>query len=312
MPHQPRTEDQPYPLQIGSGTAMHVHRWQPRTTPRAQLLIVHGMAEHGARYARLAGLLNERGVEVHAPDLPGHGLTAAAGQLGSFGPAGWRGVLDAIHTARSQIAARWPTSPLFLFGHSMGSFLSQHYLVEHGEGLAGAVLSATTGSMGPLRGIGIALLKLESLFRGRQAPAAVADLMGFKTFNKAFAPNRTDFDWLSRDTAEVDRYIADPLCGFRCTAQLWLDLLAAGGVLLDEARLARIPRSLPIRLIAGSLDPVSQGARGPQLLAQAYRQAGIREVSVRVWPEARHELLNETCRDEVMSDLALWLDLQLR
>ena len=301
--------DRRYRLTIDEDLSLQVHSWLPSSPPVASLLIVHGMAEHGARYARLAKTLTARGYAVHAPDLPGHGLTAKAKDRGWFAArSGWARVLDAIHRVRLHLASESPQAPLFFFGHSMGSFLGQHYLVEHGDGLAGAILSATSATMGPLRRVGIALLLAESLFRGRRAPAAVADAMGFKQFNKAFAPTRTDFDWLSRDPIEVDRYVADPLCGFRCSAQLWLDLLHAGASLRDPHRLAQIPKTLPVLLIAGSRDPVSLGERGPSLLAEAYRKAGLKDVSLRIWPEGRHELLNDSCRDEVMHELGAWLD----
>src|SRR5439155_13994082 len=131
--------------------------------------------------------------------------------------------------------------PVFILGHSMGSLLLQHYLIEHGARLSGAILSATTGDMGLLRPIGLALIRMEALIKGRRYPSALGEALSFKQFNNAFKPNRTDFDWLSRDAAEVDEYIADPLCGFRVSTALWIDLLAAGTRLSDVTRLSRIP-----------------------------------------------------------------------
>lgn len=299
---------QGFQLSTARGTRLHVHHWPASTAPRAVLLIVHGMAEHGARYARLAAAATAQGLAVYAPDLPGHGLSAAFGTRGHFADAeGWAVALEAIHAVRERAAADHPGLPLFLLGHSMGSFLGQHYAVEHGAGLAGVVLSATSGSLGPLRGVGAALMGIEAALLGKRHESALAEALSFKAFNKRFAPTRTGFDWLSRDPAEVDAYIADPLCGFRCTATLWGDLFAAGATLRDPARLARIPKTLPLLLICGTVDPVSQGTAGPALLAAAYREAGIGDVSVRSYENGRHELLNDICRDEVTADLLGWL-----
>jgi alpha-beta hydrolase superfamily lysophospholipase len=171
------------------------------------------------------------------------------------------------------------------------------------------VLSATTGDMGATRAAGAVLLKLEGMLLGLRHRSALAEALSFKAFNKKFAPARTPADWLSRDHAEVDAYVADPLCGFRCSAALWTSLLTAGASLRDPQRLSRIPKSLPVLLIAGSDDAVSGGARGPGLLAKAYGNAGLRDVTVKIYEGGRHELLNEIpqCRDQVTADLLNWL-----
>lgn len=297
-----------FQLQQADGSLIHVHRWPPVGELRGVLIIVHGMAEHGARYARFAAAANAQGWAVLAPDLPGHGLTASAGTRGHFADEdGWALALAVIHAVRRRVAERHPDLPLVLLGHSLGSFLVQQYVVERGKGLAGVILSATSGSLGPSRELGLALMKAEAMLFGVRHPSRLAEALTFKTFNKRFQPARTAFDWLSRDTLEVDKYRADPLCGFRCSAALWASLFAAGGNLIDAARLARIPKQLPILLICGTVDPVSQGVAGPSLLAQAYRDAGLRRVQLLSYDGGRHELLNDICRDEVTSDLLDWL-----
>ncbi len=297
-------------LKIASpnGPAIYTHRWLPDGASRATLLIVHGMAEHGGRYARFAKALADAGVSVYAPDLPGHGRTSSPTDLGHFANRnGWSVALASIHAVHSSVAERNGKLPVFLLGHSMGSFLVQHYLVEHGNKLDGAILSATNGDLGMLRAIGLALIRAEALIFGRRHRSALAEAMSFKEFNKKFKPNRTEFDWLSRDDAEVDQYIADPLCGFRCTTGLWIDLLKSSARLTDIARLSRIPKTLPALLIAGSADPASNGATGPKVLEQAYRAAGLKDVTVSIYDGARHELLNETCRDAVTEELREWI-----
>lgn len=301
-----------FQLQMPAGAAIQVYRWLPQGAVRATLLVAHGMAEHGARYARLAQALNAAGWAVYALDWPGHGRSVRSpAELGHFADHdGWNYALDTLHRVRLQVAQEQAGKPLFLLGHSMGSFLSQHYMVEHGAGLAGVILSATSGSMGAMRAPGALLLRLEGALLGVRHRSALAEALSFKAFNKKFAPARTAADWLSRDAAEVDLYVADPLCGFRCSAALWASLLSAGASLRDARRLSRIPQALPVLLIAGSEDAVSGGAQGPELLARAYGSAGLKDVTVKIYEGGRHELLNElpACRDQVTAELLDWLN----
>lgn len=288
----------------------HVYAWLPSKDVRACLQIVHGMAEHGARYARLGAFLAARGVAVYAQDLPGHGRSIAyAEDLGHDADHdGWTRTLDAIHALREHIAREHPGLPLFPLGHSRGSFLLQHYLFAHGDGLAGAILSASCADLGPLRAVGLLLMRIEARLRGPAHRSALAEALTFKDFNRRFKPARTDFDWLSRDPEEVDKYVDDPLCGFRCSSAMWTELLTAGGQLRDPARLARIPKTLSVLLINGTADPACRGEGGARGLEYNYRAAGLSDVTLQLYHDARHELLNDTCRDQVMEALHRWLD----
>jgi len=214
-----------------------------------------------------------------------------------------------LHEVRQQVAQEQAGKPLFLFGHSMGSFLSQYHLVEEGAGLAGVILSGSSGTLGPLRPIGLSLLRLEAAIFGARHRSALAEALTFKAFNDKFKPNQTSADWLSRDGTEARKYAEDPWCGFRCSASLWSGLLAAGASLRSRRRLKRIPKDLPILLVNGSEDQASFGAKGPKLLHQAYRAAGLKDVTMKVYDGARHELLNEIpeCREQVTADLLGWL-----
>jgi alpha-beta hydrolase superfamily lysophospholipase len=158
-----------------------------------------------------------------------------------------------------------------------------------------------------LRVIGLALLRVESLWYGRRNRSALAERMSFKEFNRRYKPARTDFDWLSRDPVEVDLYAKDPRCGFRCSSGLWMDLLNAAGRHADPQRLATIPKELPILIINGADDAATQGAKGPRALERLYHKAGIKDLTTHIYDDARHELLNETCRDQVTADLLRWL-----
>ncbi|MDR3417734.1 MAG: alpha/beta hydrolase [Nevskia sp.] len=300
-----------FQFDMPDGRPLYVHRWLSPQSARSTLLVVHGMAEHGARYARLADALNAAGWDVYAMDWPGHGRSVnSAAELGHVADRdGWGYALDALHQVRQRVAQERGAGGLFVLGHSMGSFLVQHYIAAHGAGLAGVVLSATSGSMGPLRAVGTALMRLEALLLGVRHRSALAEALSFKSFNRKFAPARTPADWLSRDPYEVDQYVADPLCGFRCSAGLWGDLLTAGAVLCDPQHLAGLPAALPILLLSGGEDPVTQGGRGTQLLLRAYRAAGLKDVTLKIYDGARHELLNEieSCRAQVTEDLLGWL-----
>jgi alpha-beta hydrolase superfamily lysophospholipase len=295
---------------VGGGLQAWVRSWRPDAAPRGAVQIVHGMAEHGGRYARLAAALAARGFAVYAHDLPGHGPHAQA--RGHFADRRvWRVAIASIREVQRVVQREQAGKPLFLLGHSMGSFLVQHFIADSGNTLAGAVLSATSGDFGRLRGVGLALIRAEALIYGRRHPSALGEALSFRAFNLKFRPARTPFDWLSRDAAEVDAYAADPHCGFRCSSGLWIDLLAAVEHLTQVNRLQRIPKTLPVLMIAGAEDPVSKGARGLRALRQHYVRVGLRDVTVKVYPGARHELFNDTCRDEVTADLLEWLESRL-
>lgn len=294
-------------VMLAEGVSAHLYRWRPEGPVRGVLQVIHGMAEHGGRYARLAQALTAQGYAVYAQDLPGHGLTANVTDRGHLADHnGWAHTLDCIHTVNRLAAREHPGQPLYVLGHSMGGYLLQHYVMAHSQDIAGAIYSGCSGDLGALRAVGLALLRLEALLGARRL-SALGEQLSFRDFNRRFAPARTPFDWLSRDAAEVDRYIADPLCGFRCTCATWVELLRACGQLDDPAGLARIRKDLPTLLVTGSADAANGGEKGLHALEQLYVHAGLCAPEIRIYPGARHELLNETCREEVTQDLLEWL-----
>ena len=291
-------------LTADDGAQIHVYRWLPDDAPRAVFQIAHGLAEHAARYGRLAQALTAHGFAVYAGDHRGHGQTAVAGDHGFFAASdGWRRCVGDLWTLNRRIAANHPGLPIILLGHSMGSFMAQDFVADHSDAIAGLVLSGSNGPPPAIAGVGRMIARIERLRQGARGKSALLQAMMFGEFNKPFKPARTAFDWLSRDPKEVDAYVADPLCGFEFSNQLAVDLLDAIGGLLKPERLARIRRDLPIYIFSGSDDPV--GANLPAL-AEAYRKAGLTKVEMRVHPGARHETLNETNRDEVTADLVRW------
>ncbi len=289
------------------GARLNVYRWAP-AAPRAIVQIAHGLAEHAGRYARFAAALNAAGYAVIAGDHRGHGRTASTpADRGFFAEAGgWGVVLDDLEALQALARQTWPGVPVFLFGHSMGSFLAQDLIARPGSALAGVVLSGSNGTRPPP---GARLLaRIERLRLGPRGRSGLIHALAFGALGKSVPNRRTDADWLSRDAAEVDAYNADPLCGFVATVQLWLDLLEALARLGTVAHRAGVPKTLPVLCITGSADPVSRGGRGIGPLVEAYRRAGLTDVTDRRYPGGRHELLNDINRDEVTGDVIGWLD----
>jgi len=288
--------------------SLYVHQWLPATPVKAVVLLAHGMAEHAGRYQRLGHALTDAGFALLAPDLRGHGRTAELGNLGLFAHHhGWNTVVNDLGLLAQHIGQQFPGTPLFLFGHSMGSYIAQAYLMHHSGSLHGAVLSGSNFQPPLLYRAATLIARLEAWRQGHLGKSALIDWLSFGSFNKAFKPNRTAFDWLSRDAAEVDKYIADPLCGFRCCNQLWIDLLQGLAQISQPRNLAQIDPNLPILVIGGECDPVSAGKRLNDLAA-ALRATGNRHVQLRLYPAARHEMLNEINRDEVTADILGWLE----
>ncbi|MFJ3482013.1 lysophospholipase [Pseudomonas sp. NPDC090202] len=287
---------------------LYVNVWLPLGNPRAVVMLAHGMAEHSGRYARLGAALSEAGFALYAHDQRGHGRTAAHGVLGHYADHdGWNKVVGDLASLNAAITRRHPDTPVFLLGHSMGSYVAQAYLLHHGASLQGAVLSGSNLQPVSLYRSAAVVARLERWRQGPDGRSALIDFLSFGAFNNRFKPARTRFDWLSRDPQEVDLYINDPLCGFRCTNQFWLDMLGGLQQISKLSNLAQIDKSLPMLIIGGECDPVSEGKRLKDL-ADALSGTDHQAVELKIYPQARHEVFNETNRDEVTGDLLGWLD----
>jgi alpha-beta hydrolase superfamily lysophospholipase len=288
------------------GAKLLGRRWLPDGRPRAIVQIAHGLAEHSARYARLAAALNAASYGVYASDHRGHGPSFDPADLGHFADAdGWAKALSDLWTFNRLIAAEQPGVPIVFLGHSMGSFLGQAFVAGHSEALTGAVYSGSNGAPPAIATAGRFIARAERFRLGKRGKSKLLNQMMFGDFNKPFKPARTEVDWLSRDPAEVDAYAADPLCGFPFTNQLAIDLLDALPGLLAPERFASIRKDLPICVFSGERDPVGSNIQG---LIDALKAAGFTRLTTRIYPGARHETLNETNRDEVIGDLIAWLD----
>ena len=295
-------------LTANDRSRLYVNQWLPDGTPKALVMLSHGMAEHSGRYARLAQALCGAGYGLYALDQRGHGRTADEGTLGLFAEQdGWNKVVGDLASLNQHIGQHQPGLPIILLGHSMGSYIAQAYLLHHSASLDGAILSGSNFQPPALYRAARQIARLESWRQGPDGRSALIEWLSFGSFNKAFTPTRTAFDWLSRDPAEVDKYVADPLCGFRCCNRLWIDLLTGLEQISRPSNLAQIDPGLPILVMGGECDPVSEGKR-LKSLANALREAGCRNLQLTIYPQARHEVFNETNRDEVTADVLTWLD----
>lgn len=274
-------------------------------TPHSALVIAHGMAEHAGRYADFARWLAKRNIAVITFNHRGHGPACPTDQLGHYNDVdGWGKVIDDLNRVLFDARERFPGIPLALLGHSMGSFIAQGCAQVHPDSLDCLILSATNQIQRPqLWASGALVSGIRRLYGNHHRSPTIAK-MTFGKFNRLFQPNRTDCDWLSRDTTQVDQYVSDPLCGFECTTGLWHDFIQ--GMLAIEP--SRWRKDLPVHLFSGSYDPVGEMGKGVSRHIQNIRNAGIRETSLRLFEGGRHEMLNESnaaeVREHVLSLLA--------
>lgn len=277
------------------------HRWWEVADPAGTVVIAHGAAEHLGRYARFAEALNAAGWSAVALDHRGHGRTGASTGVGKLGPAGAEGLLSDIGRLIDLAGERAPGAPIVALGHSMGSVLVQGYAASGAAGLSGYILS---GPLGVTDGTDDLRDGLREACEAGMADEPI-DLLG--GFNEAFEPARTPFDWLSRDPEEVDRYIADPLCGDGnpLTYGFVAGFLGIAVDGVDADALAQMPR-IPVLLVAGEMDPVGGMGESVRALEGRLVAAGLDATAI-YYPDARHEVLNETNRDEVTTDIVEWL-----
>ncbi|GAA0467204.1 alpha/beta hydrolase [Streptomyces olivaceiscleroticus] len=291
------------------GTRVATYTWLPEAGhPRALVQIAHGAAEHARRYDRFARFLTAHGYGVLASDHRGHGATAAStGGRGVVGEDAWRRTVDDLKAIGDTARGLHPGVPLVLLGHSMGSMLARDYAQEYADGLAGLILSGTFRTLPGAEIEGsIAALEAEAARQGRTALSDFIPRL-FGSFNDPY-PHRTGFEWLSRDAAEVDTYVADEDCGYPFCTGLALDWVRAVRKVNDPANLARTPRDLPVHLAVGDQDPCNQRMTLVYELLEDFRYLGTEDLTWTAYSDARHEILNETNRDEVQQDLLSWLD----
>lgn len=290
---------------------IHVYKWiSENIEPKAVVQIAHGMSETAIRYEEFAHKLTENGYIVYINDHRGHGLTAKTidnvGYLAEKD--GFTCLVEDMNTLTNIIKEENTNLPIYLFGHSMGSFASQRYIMEYGNNLAGLILSGSNGRHGRILKIGEFIANMEIKKHGRKYKSKLLDSLIFGGNNRGFKSSKTDFDWLSRDEKEVQKYIDDPFCGVLFTCGFFYDFIKGLEEIEDKNNLNKVPVNLPIYIISGDKDPVGKNGKGVLRLRDRYKNLGVKNVSCKLYEGGRHEMLNEINKNEVMNDIISWLE----
>lgn len=287
---------------------IHCGLWLPEGQPRAVVQIIHGIAEHIGRYDHFARFLTERGFAVCADDHMGHGLSVESGGVFGYFSGGWMAAVRDERSLFEEMKKRFPAVPYVMLGHSMGSFLLRTYLYTYPGELTGAIISGTGWQPELALSAGLALCRLEQLRIGETGRSKLLKELMFGAYNKKFSPNRTPNDWICSDEAVVDAYTEDALCGFDATVGLTRDMLTGISMNQKKENLAKMDKTLPVLFVSGMQDPVGAMGEGVLRTIDAFKRAGLTNVTIRLYPEGRHEMLNETNRTEVYADVLSWLE----
>ena len=282
--------------------------WPAEGNPKGIVQLVHGMAEHIRRYEATAERLNRAGYIVVGHTHAGHGTHAKT--LGYFGKSGWDTLIDDVHALRTATQKEYPDLPYFLLGHSMGSFVVRGYSLKYEKGLAGVILSGTGHFEKPILTAGTAIANLQCFFGMAKKPSELLLSISSADNLKSYVDVQSGFDWLSRDREQVQKYIDDPLCGFTFTASAYRDMFGGLKRLYPE-KLGAMEKDIPVYLFSGDLDPVGANGTGVEKVAQEIRDAGVKDVEVKLYPKGRHEMFNEINKEEVWDDLIGWIEKRL-
>lgn len=286
-------------------------KYLPDAETEASLIIVHGMAEHQERYAEFAEHLRNNFFAVYTYDQRGHGKTAGSPEkVGFFAPEnGHRLVVNDLDLITDIARKEHPNTPVIIFGHSMGSFICRNYILEESEKIDGLILSGTAAGAGALGKIGTAAASIIALLYGKRHPSKLMDALSFGSFNKKIKPARTKFDWLSRDNAAVNEYINDPYCGSIFSAQFFKDMLRLIEKANNEKKAELVShKTMPVLFISGEADPVGDFGKGVKKVSAMYEKAGFSDTELKLYPQGRHEMLNETNKTDVYAAITDWLN----
>ena len=297
-----------------TGAKLNVLSRRAEGKARGVVQINHGLAEHAPRYARVADFLARRGYASYAHDHRGHGATTAPDTIPRMfaHEDGASKVVDDIASVHDLIAAEYPGLPVVSFGHSMGGLSSMSFVQRHSGRLAGAAIWNANFSAGLLGRVAQAVLAWERMRLGSDVPSRILPKLTFQAWANHIKDKRTDFDWLSHDQIEVDKYVADPLCGWDASVSMWGDVFRFIFAGADDARVGDIRRDLPVNLVGGDEDPATDGGKAVENLAARVRRMGFSNLVSKVYPKTRHESLNEVNRNVIMEDFVAWLDQTLR
>ena len=289
------------------GGQLHCRKWLPESKPKAVVQLVHGIAEHIGRYDHFARFLNQHVYIVTAEDHMGHG-GSIVGDLKGYFNGGWMNAVADVKALHDKTAAEHPGLPYIFLGHSMGSFLLRTYLYTYPDAVDKAVISGT-GWEDPMKvRMGKLVCKLEEARIGEKNTSALVTKLMFGSYNRAFGPVTSPNAWICSDDAVVAAYDADPLCGFDATVGLARDLLTGVGMNEQQENLDKMNKQLPIMFISGCKDPVGGMAKGVLKCIDAFKRSGMKDITIKLYPEGRHEMLNERNKDEVYQDVLTWLE----
>lgn len=287
---------------------IHACRWEPEGQVKGVVQILHGIAEYAERYEDFAAYLNSLGFLVVADDHMGHGKSGGEECVQGYFYGGWFSAVEDSYQLLCQTKAEFPGVPYILFGHSMGSFMARTMLIRYPDcGLSAAVICGTGWMPDAVLQAGSAVAKAVCRFGDEKKPSGLLHKLMFGSYNKRVEHPRTEFDWLNRDSSQVDRYIADPLCGFPETAGLARDMLTGIIFIQKEDNLLLMNKTLPVYFIAGGDDPVGDYGDSVRKAADKFQVAGMENVSCKIYPLCRHEILNEINKLEVYEDVGQWI-----
>ena len=299
-----------YYLSRDGKTQIHAVEWLPEDEPKGVLQICHGMVEYIERYHEFAEYLCRHGYYVTGHDHLGHGKSVKDETEYGYFPKknGNRCVIGDIHQLRMITSKKYPGVPYLMLGHSMGSFLLRQYLTEHGDGLSGAVIMGTGYQPLAVLEAGQVVCRVTALFKGWKYRSKFVDNLSFGSFNNRFEPGETGREWVTSDSELCRRYVEDPLCMFRFTVGGYYQMFEGMKAVARAGSIAQIPEDLPILFTAGADDPVGAFGRGVMKVYRKYKSAGMRKVAVKLYAGGRHEILNETIREQVYEDLFFWCE----
>ena len=291
-------------------TSIHALKCVPDSKPRAVVQIAHGIAEHIDRYRPFMEFLADKGFVVAGNDHLGHGKSIRVPEEQGFFAEkdGWWRVVDDMDKLHDIMLKEYPELPYVLFGHSMGSFLTRTYLIKHPDKYDGVILSGTGHQSPALVLGGNAAASVMAKLNGAMGDGAKLDSLAFGTYLNKIENPRTKFDWLSRDTEQVDKYIADPLCGFVGKIGLYRDMMQGIKFITDKKNIAQMNKEKPVYFMSGDGDPVGDYGKGVERAYKAFCDAGLHDVFMRLYPGGRHEMLNETNKEQVYQDILNWLN----
>ena len=289
---------------------IHARICTPDGVPRGIVQIAHGIAEHINRSEDFMRFLAENGFVAVGNDHLGHGKSIARlEEQGIFAEKdGWNYVVEDMKKLREQVKEQFPNLPYVFFGHSMGSFLTRTFLILHPDLYDAAILSGTGHQAAALVNGGFLAAELMTKLKGPRSSGQALNDMAFGSYCKRIENPRTPFDWLSRDSETVDKYIADPLCGFVCKTSLYRDMMGGLKFLTSQKNINKMNKDAPIYFMSGAEDPVGDYGAGVETAYKAFCRAGLKDVMIRLYPGGRHEMLNELNRDDVMQDILNWLN----